>query len=320
MVHIRWFEFGTTLFGELACHNELFALTLCQDIPLEHIYGKINVDFLNRQKVHCVAELGVPKDRFFYRFHYNTTTNQYTEASLHECFEPGDGTGFQRCYCCTERTHLDADEKVKLQGKLPRQGPQQYYKGVCYKQASLNKVTYHLHDFVYIFESLDATYTIGQITKISTKDPHRNMAKDSTIKPKHLKITVNIFERYDMFRSSWWDELSQSKRHGIRDERRLYRTGRSEQIDVGNLDGKCHVKHRDHIHDLDAFKDQKDTFWFNEQVKSATHSDFIHRSDLHPVSPERVSYPAETEAEMARKKEKFDDFLKNGPKLRGMVC
>lgn len=320
MVHIRWFEFGSTLLGELASHNGLFALTLCQDIPLGHICGKIKVEFPKEENFHGVAELSVPKDCFFYRFHYDFNTQQYTEASLHESLEPENTRGLQHCYCCSKNQHLDTNEKVKLLGKLPNQGPQQYFKGVCYEHTSLRKVTYHLNDFVYIFESPDAPYTIGQIIKISTKDPYRNIAKDSTIRPKHLKVTVDIFERYDAFHTSWWSELSQSKRHGIRDERHLYRTGRSKQIDVGDLDGKCYVKHRDHIHDLGAFKDKKDTFWVNEEVKSGTHSNFIRHTDLHPMVPEKLKYPTETEAEMALEQEKLDDFLTNSPKLRGMVC
>ena len=164
-------------------------------------------------------------------------------------------------------------------------------------------------------------YIICQTTSLLTKNESRRYRNiGATIKPKKLKIKVDIFERYDTLHNrTWFEEAVAGERHNIRDHRRLYCSGKSMKIRVEDLEGKCHVRHQKDIVNMDLYKNERDTFWLKEEVKSGIDPHgVIRREDLCLLKPERIQYSVQSEEEIAVKQEMMADFLENGKKLRGM--
>jgi DNA-cytosine methyltransferase len=327
MAHFQWFEHGTrTSIGELSSCQELFLLTWCNDEALTCVLKKIYVDRLSphENKSTSLAEVEIAKGLFFYRFHYNPDTFQFTDASLHEK-DPGQTLDEGRtCSSCEVTEEKSRACEVRLLGKIEHQGPEQFIKGVCFKGFSFGNVDYFLYDFVYIVEpgaKVQKPYIICQITSISTKNKSRRYKEiGAMIKPKKLKIKVNIFERYDTLQNStWFEEATSGRRHSIRDNKRLYRSGKSMKIQLEDLEGKCHVRHQNHIANMDLYKEQKNTFWLKEEVKRGIDPHgVIRREDLCLLRPEHIQYSAQSEEEIAFKREIEADFLENGTKLRAM--
>jgi hypothetical protein len=272
MAHFQWLEHGTrTSIGELSSCQELFLLTWCNDEALTCVLKKIHVDCLSSHetKSTCLAEVEIAKGRFFYRLHYNIDTYQFTDASLHEKYPIQTPYESRTCSSCEIIEEKSRECEVRLLGMIEHQGSQQFISGVCFKGFSFEKLDFFLYDFVYVVDSeaeVQKPYIICQITSISTKNESRRYSKiGSTIKPKKLKIKVDIFERYDnLHNSTWFEEAASGGQHSIRDNRRLYRSGKSMRVPLEDLEGKCHVRHQDHIANMDLYKNEKDTFWLKE--------------------------------------------------------
>lgn len=78
-----------------------------------------------------------------------------------------------------------------------------------------------------------------------------------------IRITVRVrkLRRYDEGRLSWQHELRDHGRPSVRDNRRLYLSDKEANVSTDRIEGKCQVMQVDQIKDLDAYKDQADTFW-----------------------------------------------------------
>ncbi|KAK7540734.1 uncharacterized protein J3D65DRAFT_616351 [Phyllosticta citribraziliensis] len=92
----------------------------------------------------------------------------------------------------------------------------------------------------------------------------------------------------DSLRVNWYYRPRDVLRYN-NDTRLVYGTMHSDICPIASLRGKCHIKHRSEIDDLEEFRRTKDSFWFNQVFDR-----FIHRwYDVIPVAavinvPERV--------------------------------
>lgn len=109
-------------------------------------------------------------------------------------------------------------------------------------------------DFVYLVcEPPGEPYYLGRIMEFRHSDP-----ADQTSPIESMRI--NWFYRpRDVLRSS-------------QDTRLLYATMHSDMCPITSLRGKIQITHRDDIDDLDEYRRQKDSFWFDEVFDR-----FIHR-------------------------------------------
>jgi hypothetical protein len=94
--------------------------------------------------------------------------------------------------------------------------------------------------------------------------------------------------RVETLRVNWFYRPRDVQRYN-NDTRLVYATMHSDICPITSLRGKCTILHRSKINDLDEYRKNKDSFWFNQLFDR-----FIHRwYDVIPVSqvinvPERV--------------------------------
>ncbi|KAJ5051729.1 uncharacterized protein L3040_001501 [Drepanopeziza brunnea f. sp. 'multigermtubi'] len=131
-----------------------------------------------------------------------------------------------------------------------------------------------------------------------------------------VRLKVAIYKRYDDLVPSRGQEHEPGRKFGIRDSRRLFFTGETIKIDGSIVDGVCYVLHRDHVDDLDSFKDQKDTFWVKDRLEEEIDWDSCVRPrDLRPLDSGSVRYSA-TKFEHEKKMILVREFLERGEKAR----
>jgi len=62
---------------------------------------------------------------------------------------------------------------------------------------------------------------------------------------------------------NWFYRPKDIQKYNI-DPRYLYASMQSDESPITSLRGKCIIRHRAHIEDLDEFRRRRDTFWFNQ--------------------------------------------------------
>ena len=70
---------------------------------------------------------------------------------------------------------------------------------------------------------------------------------------------------------NWFYRPKDIQRYSI-DPRYLFASMQSDESPVTSLRGKCFIKHRSEINDLDEYRKERDTFWFNQ-----LYDRYIHR-------------------------------------------
>ena len=144
--------------GEMVNPRELFLLTECDDVKLECIYKKIKVtrkifecpDFRNGTGI---MELGLPStadDQFFYRYHYDRGSEQYTDVSFHE---ERSQNHLQQCECCDRLADISRGQETRIIGETPDNGINHHFTAFC-RQG----INYYKNDFVYIFDESLSPY------------------------------------------------------------------------------------------------------------------------------------------------------------------
>jgi hypothetical protein len=319
MAHFRWFEHGSkTILKELAGPHELFLLTQCDDNPLSSVAGKIRVDFLRGEKVPengCVVEQGYLNDsHYFYRLHWQPRNEQFTDAAIHEA-ENSDIQDAHRCACCTELSEKTLKDQTKIIESVLNNGKTNQHEGF-----HRGGVDYLLNDFVYIFNDPEAPYQIGQIKKIpfTSNDLYFSLLK-SRSNEKSLKIKVELYTRYDRFHKSYFNEFLDGQRHGTRDERRLYKSQRLKSVWADQIDGKCYVRHRQDIDDLEKYKDEDDCFWVADKVSDEVDpKGVIRHRDLRPLPSWELKSLPRHDIHLTVERKRIEDFHRSGKKLRGL--
>ncbi|KAI9695647.1 MAG: putative PHD type zinc finger protein with BAH domain-containing protein [Bogoriella megaspora] len=67
----------------------------------------------------------------------------------------------------------------------------------------------------------------------------------------------------DRIRINWFYRPRDVQRYNA-DSRLLYMTMHSDACPITSLRGKCHIQHRSEIDDIDEYRKQKDSFWWNQ--------------------------------------------------------
>jgi len=134
----------------------------------------------------------------------------------------------------------------------------------------------------------------------------------------NLMIKVSIFDRYDtLYDGTYYDEFQEGRTHAIRDERRLYKSGLTENIFADQIDGKCHVRLEKDIKELDKWKEEPDRWWVSKQVpKDLDPRGVIRRKDLSPFLS--LAYAKQTEEDLTAQHSRMERFRKLFPKLRAL--
>ncbi|CAG8825437.1 26379_t:CDS:2, partial [Gigaspora margarita] len=267
MFHSRFFSHGRdTILDELAGERELFLLDNCEDNNLDTIMGKVNVKRLEREERENFSSDDT--SFYFYRFWYNETYASFEDVYSHE--DPtkeflycGDN---ELCYSCENK--FAAKEKEKG----PKLISQDENRQECFEYKG---VEYHLNDFVYIIpDKKDDPYTIGQIIEILNKSGSMSLTSVggamalTSVGGTKVIVMLRLLGRYDDLiketisinpSASHRDVITVSKT--IKDCRRLFFTRETIKECADRLEGVCWVDHKNNISDLDAYKDENDTYY-----------------------------------------------------------
>ncbi|KIW07856.1 uncharacterized protein PV09_01771 [Verruconis gallopava] len=115
-------------------------------------------------------------------------------------------------------------------------------------------VVYAPNDHVYLIcEPPGEPYYLGRIMEFRTKVPD-----DPSTPVEYLRIN--------------WAYRPRDVQRFVNDSRLVYVTMHSDLCPLSSLRGKCQVRHRAEIDDLDEYRKQPDSFWFNQCFDR-----FIHR-------------------------------------------
>jgi hypothetical protein len=299
MAHFRWFQHGAeTALGELASPCELFLLTECNDSPLACIYRKIQVYKKNNDESACsgdtgIVELDLPnQEDYFYRLHYHIRNEQFTDASMHETYSNEYQHGAPHCECCERRTEHSRNRQTRIIGDTVDNGSNHEFEG------------FHHQGVDYVSRASRIRYSISS---------------KPVVNDKNLMIKVDLYDRYDRFHATYFEEFQGGRSHATRDERRLYKSGKRRKFMVDQLDGKCYVRHQKDIEDMEMYKDENDRFWVADKVADEIHpGGVISRRDLTPLPPNEFKYAEKTEIKLTAQANRVKSFLKNTKKLRGL--
>jgi hypothetical protein len=235
------------------------------------------------------------KNHYFYRFHWRSDQERFTDAAGHENLPRKSGP---QCDCCEEKekTREFAMTRVTLESSGDVQG---------FSQGGVN---YRLYDFVYITppESTDP-YDIGQITEIGyfSSRQYVSSSKEMGVKVE-LAIQVRLLHRHDLSNRTLLDEIEAGQKHTVRDERRLYFTNKVSCISSKQIQGKCQVLHPSDIDDLDVYKDDLDTFWVQDKVSKSQRKGKI---ELQPLHLHEMQISEETKIEISTRNSLKKRFL-----------
>lgn len=309
-VHVRWFNHGgDTFVGEFAGPKELFLTSLCDELDLSTITGKVKVDKVDIEGP--VEEDPKYKEinRYFYRLHANvhskkaytteTENPKYEIASLYE----NDGTDIhipgeqQQCWCCNKAAQLHDERTPKVlmgeDGQITR---------LFFEAQQFN-----IGDCVYIEPKMrDDPYHIGRIIGFGDE---RDGSRDGG-----YTVEIMEFRRFNDFHTDYYKEGKYNLSFTPRDERRLYITGRTVIYPADTVAGKCHIV----LGDQDfKYKILRDTFYVSDKMRDDARGS-RRREDLVPL--ERTDFVDSCnikdviDAYWAPRKE----FAKAGQKLRAM--
>ncbi|KAI9736586.1 MAG: hypothetical protein M1818_006097 [Claussenomyces sp. TS43310] len=318
--HMRWFEHGgSTILKETAGPRELFLSSECEDVSLGAIAGKIRVDYVGRDESRKRSGLGVMEfnfnatNHYFYRLFYSKVEERFQEARLHEDQTPEDGS--YACYCCATNGCSEASCRTSVKTKD--------------KDGSIRSMmhqgkTYSIHDFIYIVPSnLEEPYVIAQITKMrldgifAYMKPVPNSVQQTKIR---FRIEVRYLDRYDDLFQSWHVEAEAKKNFSVRDNRRLYFTGRTGSTTEERLDGRCFVRHLCQIEDLDAYRALDDTFYVKDKVKAsvARERNRVRLNDLESLDFCEFECSSDNDKSFREGLESVEAFMTHGVKLPAM--
>ena len=323
MMHVRWFSHAaSTPLGELAGTHELFLLTACDDIEMSSIARKISVSFIERspdEQYSYILEGDFRNNgQYFYFLHHNPDTDKLSYALDHLTKEVDDGQ--QSCECCDLKLAEKESTKVVPLGEPQINGIKLKLDGICWQGEE-----YNLYDFVYIYDEKlhhDPTepLLIGQIVGISMNKRDHNR-KNKSFDEQQIELEVTLLERVDKFHSTWFSEVNKGNSHAVRDNRRLFFTGAITTVTTGVLSGKCFVRHRQDISDLDSYKDKPDRFWVKNKVDpSIDPRRKIQQGDLVSLDVGEIKYSERSMADMKSLETRVEDFLRNSKKLTTLVC
>lgn len=315
--HIRYLEHGgETILKETAGPRELFLLSECNDASLGAIAGKIRVDYVGRNDTLDRTGIGAVEldfheiNHYFYRLWYSGTGERFEDASLHQ--HGTSESGAQACYCCERELSEEAAAGTSV---IRRNN------GGAIETISYERTCYSIHDFVYIIpEKSDEPYLIGQIMGFTVAGITGYMSSTSS-RSDRLKVhaKVQLLERYDDLLPPWLSEADRNKGFHVRDDRRLYYTGRVSKIPEERLDGRCCVQHRIQIDDLNTYKDFEDTFYVIDRVKPGTmKTKDVVLNDLEHLKVEDLRPSSDDDIEFVKEMSMVEDFLSKDKRLRSM--
>ncbi|KAK0107707.1 hypothetical protein ONS96_003507 [Cadophora gregata f. sp. sojae] len=321
LAHLRWFEHGSrTLLGQTASSRELFLFQSCDDNPLGCIIKKISVELVQRSTEYDMESVETSfndEGNYFYRQYWHPESRSFTHVAASQ---PRTRTGQEQlsfCECCFEKTEKTASEKTQILGTITCR------KGRPTIQAFIFQgTTYRLYDFVYVVDGQKEVYAIGQVTKIYLPrgmiSAYNSQAKSQELDENlERRITLRIasYQRYDDLLPSFYEEIESGGKHKVRDSRRLFATGSTFRINAADLDGKCFVFHRDHIDNLDNYKNQNNTFWVEDRLSPHVNPrSSIRLRDLCPLDRDEMTYSTQSKLELSSRMKIVQDFEKQGPK------
>jgi hypothetical protein len=295
MVHLQWFEHGSaTPFKEFAGTNELFLVSQCDDNSLKCIISKIQGA---REDGVGVVEGNYQDNNYFYRLHYDPCAERFTNAAAHEL--ESDQTPLANfCGCCNRQKEAAEYGNIKIENDRNRR-----VTSVCHKG-----ITYGLLDFVYIYEEPTKPYIIGQVKRFY----HTQHKKGPQLK-------VDVYERVDELHIPLSDQVS-NKTFRVADDRKLYKSGKTIEVDFGQVEEKCYVRHKDHIEDRDRFKAEKGRFWVKDKVPASVDPNgYIRLNGLVPLPAEEIEYSERSKIELQLEEYEKSEFFKHNKALRTMV-
>jgi DNA (cytosine-5)-methyltransferase 1 len=147
-----------------------------------------------------------------------------------------------------------------------------------------------------------------QISEIKIPSPKRSKSLNKRKNPitLNLELHVRVLDRAD-----------EHLRCKTKDNRKVVMTGQKITIPVTKLDGKCQVRHFDHIDDLDKYKEDPDNFWVKDKIIFADSSKSLILG-TQALDPIRMRYSQETECERAKFRAAKKEFLSKGYRLLGV--
>lgn len=279
---------------------------------------KIQVDFVSDEcSTHHsenVETQFTEPGHYFYRHHWETDSRQFTSAGSHQ-MKQQKYLG-KHCECCDKVAREKEDDEIKIVGPVK---PSSRGRNKC-RSIRCRSIDYRLLDFVYIFLDSEGNepYGIGQIVKIQV--PRPRPGSKLALEEDKIFIKVALFEKIDHMLPSLQEEYASTGEFRVRDSRRVFSTGMTITINATLLDGKCVIRHRDHIDDIDEFKDQHDTFWVAEKLKD--HVDpksVVGLNDLCPLPVEDLRYSTASQLEYSSRTAAVNKFLNEGTKPNVLV-
>ncbi|KAJ3022124.1 hypothetical protein HKX48_006953 [Thoreauomyces humboldtii] len=288
MAHVRWLTHGKqSVLCEAASYNELMMLDECDDIPLATISGKPIVRYLGPDEE---EPSDVERD-FFYRYLYDSENASFVDAPPPSIDPPA------RAFADTEIGHCAAcQQKLKLSDS-----DRSFWSADGTKERALQSraVEYRINDFVYVVNDSPAEpYMIAQILEFSTQKKSRGLFKpnrrrqcerendtsdfevdddipsddagDVVVKLRLFLRSSNILAERDHAAIDEEGDTVYIPPAAFRDVRRVHVTSKTIKVVPDQLEGHCWVQHRATISDLNAFKDELDSFWFDDAVKIGT--------------------------------------------------
>lgn len=187
-------------------------------------------------------------------------------------------------------------------------------------------VVYKKGDFVYCIPVVAGMpYRIGQIEKfgpvkssqMSQKRPKGgSAASESCISNTATPgVTVRLLRRYDELLGKNFKVQLAEDLPLVRDSRRLIFTKEEVQIPATEIEGKCFVLHKGYIRDLNIWKNQEDTFWYDSGTDMESG---ITMEALRNINKEDIRIYKESILEKEKRVNLLGDFERHGEKLRGM--
>ncbi|KAM3085780.1 hypothetical protein ACMFMG_002842 [Clarireedia jacksonii] len=299
-IHMLWFVHGADIeaLKELARPKELFLVSDCSKVRPKKILTKIRVEYRGNDTTESpysesTSEEYTDGDHYFYRFQYNPNGHMFTTAPER-----------QSCISC-ERRKTEAQEN---QLSMLDEGKDGLINSFMYQRKH-----YEVLDFVYYGDfgpngdqKNKMPYRIGQIKKIRVLT-----FSNKELLLEDLIIYIEVYERSDKFHPGW--SANADAKQTIRDERKLFCTRRTEKVNPDHLDGRCFVKHVDHIGNLNDYKDMDDTFWVADQLIL-----FRYPEEVMPLPAEQLKYSKASIKSLMLRKERADRFKKYGTRLLTM--
>ncbi|ORX99839.1 S-adenosyl-L-methionine-dependent methyltransferase [Basidiobolus meristosporus CBS 931.73] len=228
-----------TVLEDVSHPFELFLVDQCDTWKMSSIVKKCELKFLEPEEVEPQQQ--PHPDFYFIRYWYDPLSPTFEDIAKHELL-PNGGKKLKRCYACDL-------ERLEESKKFPHSVNKKGVRGFVFKGYE-----YHLYDFVYLLPSAPyGPYDIGQIVEILSSQ--EDMSDLSTVKIRRLARCDTLLPKYT--------SKTPQTNFDRKDARQLYITEQYVTVNIAKLEGTCWVQHQDTISDLDAYKDQVDTFYIS---------------------------------------------------------